>query len=58
MTMTEIINKIKTCETRAGLDLMRLEIVEFISESNDVDVARMVQSAFIKQKNKLRRHGR
>lgn len=56
--MTEIINKIQSCETRAELDLMRLEIIKFISQANDVEVAQMVQSAFIKQKNKLRRHGR
>lgn len=56
--MNEIINKIQSCETRAELDLMRLEIIEFINQSNSVEVAQIVQSAFIKQKNKLRRHGK
>lgn len=48
----DIFSKIKDCDTMPKLDALRLEIVEHINANGNGEV---IQKAFIKQQNKLKR---
>jgi hypothetical protein len=52
--MDLLISKIKSCQTSKELDFLRADIVQAINSGADFTE---LQSAFIKQKNKLQRNG-
>jgi hypothetical protein len=52
--MSTLTSKIKNCQTSKELDLLRVEIIQVANNGEDFT---MLQSAFIKQKNKLKRNG-
>lgn len=53
----KLIEEIKSCTTRSELDRMREKIVEFWEKTQNIDSCKLVQSEFIKVKNKIRRNG-
>ena len=52
----KLIEEIKSCTTRSELDGMREKIVEFFGKTQNIDSCKLVQSEFIKAKNKIRRN--
>ena len=50
----ELLDKIKSCETSLELDKLRREIVKAAENGEDFTV---LQKAFIKKKNSLKRNG-
>ena len=50
--MSELLDKIRSCKTRAELDAMRLPIVKYIN--THFEEAEEIQRVFRKQLNKIR----
>lgn len=53
--MDSIIKEIQLCETRYELDQLRNKVVQTIEQIGERETAVKIQTAFIKQKNKVRR---
>lgn len=51
----ELLQRLKEVKTMPNLDAMRLECVRVGEASGSVEVARRIQKAFIKAKNRLQR---
>ena len=49
----DLLEKIIKCETMPQLDAMRMELV--VAGKGNPDMARTLQAAFIRQKNRLKR---
>lgn len=55
MNEAEVLKALKTVKTMPELDALRLDCVRAGEESGDIEVARRIQRAFIKAKNRLQR---
>ena len=54
--MNKLIEKIHKCKNIADLDELRIEVVNFFNQCNDIEAMKKVHAEFRKAKNKVKRH--
>lgn len=55
--MKDLQEKIKSCKTLLELDQLRSLIIQAMEKENNVQIFEETQALFLKQKNKIKRHG-
>lgn len=55
--MKDLQEKIKSCKTLLELDQLRSLIIQAMEKENNVQIFEKTQALFLKQKNKIKRHG-